>query len=168
MAGRAFHLGYVGLRLTASAPEQSERRVASVGDLEVGGALGAGGELCGNDDEWECGEETEWDGRSWNERVAGGAYVGVGGAIHIEWFALYLRLRAQLTGATEIPETFWGTAYLGLQATIGGRLRLHVATGIAGFANELDAELGWGAEVGLRLLLGDAGRPPAEAARQRE
>ena len=65
-------LGGAGLRYTVDGRNAKLWGVAF--DIELGAALGVGGVL----------DENNADGRSWNHRLAGGGYLGLGVATYIE------------------------------------------------------------------------------------
>lgn len=143
--GGAWALGWLGVRLTRT-PEDT---IDFVGDLELGGGAGVGG---------ANGESAV----PWNERGAGGGYVGLGAGVHAEDGALYLRGRLEVSAADRLPVTLWWTALLGLDVTIERVLALGFAMGFAGYHNDLDSAAGFVWQAQTAVLFDLPAAPPAD------
>lgn len=116
-------------------------------DLELGAGIGRGG-IDRRSTGTDASEPSPWHGR-----LAYGGYFGIGVGYHfLRWLSLFVRGRAQLTEADEIPATLWGSAIAGPQISFGAAA-LYVAVGIAGYRNSVDDQLGYLPEVGLTLRL---------------
>lgn len=155
-------IGFVGVRLTPvnDRADSFDGRLSL--DVELGGGIGSGGELCGNSS--RCDENgTVWDGRERFDRLAGGAMAGVGVGVHLDWFAVFLRTRLQETVATGVPSTTWGSGVLGVQFTIADRVALYFAGGLFGYWNDMDEFWGWLADSGLSLKFDVFGTPSPAA-----
>ncbi len=117
-------------------------------DAELGFGAGAGGALCGNsgDTARPCpGSQRDTgtadvhpppplypDGLGAWDRFAFGGYAGVGiGVRPWPWVEVYARGRLQLSRATHVPTTLWGTALGGVEFKLG--------------PVDLGAALGWAA-----------------------
>jgi len=134
-----FGLGWVGVRATLY-DGRGGGDSGFVLDGEAGTGLGAGGMRhvrAGGD-----GEEEEEDGIAPLDRLAGGVYVGSGqGWQFARWCTVFLNERLQLTGAENVPATFWWSVGLGVEFT-GGPVSFWISGGGAGYANSVDTEVG--------------------------
>lgn len=164
-----WHMGSLGVRYSAVDGRRRGRLVRGAFDVEAGGGAGIGGTLCGGDAREELDPADEcWrhaDGKEWFERAAGGGYLGYGVGLHIAWFAIYGRVRGQLTGATNVPATLWGTAALGVQATILRFGYIYLATESFAYRNLLDSERGWvvlDGGIGVRFGAGNGKKALAD------
>jgi len=111
-------------------------------DIEVGVGAGWGGEH----------RETE-DNDTFG-RLAGGAYLGTGIGYHLaESFALFARVREQLTSSEGIPTTLWTSALGGAEIVIGP-IAIHLAGGLAEYRNSVDQGSGATIELGLSGRIG--------------
>lgn len=141
-----WHVGSAGLRGTVPL----NRRWSL--DLEGGVGAGIGGERCGN--RGESGHTCEAgvsDGLSVSDRFAYGAYVGAGVGVR-PWHALgfFARGRAQVSAATNVPVTAWGSGVLGLELATGP-LRTHLSGGVGVYTNSAETETGALIELGLSV-----------------
>lgn len=152
-------LGSVGVRYTHLAGRLGM-------DGELGFGLGAGGALCGNltDTSQACatGQRAPGaldsarpplrpDGRDAWDRFAFGGYAGFGfGARPWRWVEFYLRGRLQLSRATSIPTTLWGTALGGVQFKLGP-VDANLALGWSCYFNERDQINGAIVEAGVTV-----------------
>ena len=88
---------------------------------------------------------TAWD------RFAYGAYTGFGfGARPWRWVEVYLRGRMQLTRATDVPTTLWGSALGGVQFKIGP-VDVGAGLGWTCYFNERDQNNGFSLEAGVTV-----------------
>lgn len=145
-----FWMIYTGFRFAPlpSASQTSDLRFLF--DIETGTAIGRGGESCGNNpDMSEPGDDCQWDGLGANDRLTGGGYLGTGIGVGIDFFDAFVRARIQLTQATGIPVTFWGTGLLGLQFTIVDLVKIYGGPGYGGYTNREDSDHGFLYEAGL-------------------
>lgn len=141
-------LGFAGLRLS-TAPHR-EQPVHWIGDLEVGAGAGVGGMREGNDPPSKnC---TDCDGLSATDRIAYGAYQGLGGGIRAHWFSIYARVRLEESTATHVPVTLWPSVSLGLEADIKHRAAIGVSGGYMGYTNSRDSENFWFWQVGVSVF----------------
>jgi hypothetical protein len=112
-----WHLGNASVRAT----HRSADRVLSL-DGEVGGGAGVGGQRCGNaalDNSDPC-PGLAVDGRGVTDRVAYGGFLGVGvGVRPVRWLSLFARTRAQLSAATNVPNTLWLSGLAGAEVYVG-------------------------------------------------
>ena len=139
-------LGRVGVRRTF-------RHGLLTGDVEGGVAAGVGGSRCGNavDPTTGCVGMPGVDGLRWVDRGAGGAYVG--GAIGVRgWDILepFLRGRAQVSVAYDVPVTTFLSALAGLDARLGP-IDLWAGVGIASYINRYETQAGFIAEGGISV-----------------
>lgn len=144
-------IGYGGARFTMPAWSRGIVRLTS--DLELGAGLGVGGEInCYDDEETSsseyCQEENTTDAF---DRLAGGGYFGAGFGVHVSFFSVFIRGRVQITKASEIPSTLWGSSVGGIAFDIGDWVDIYAAGGIAGFYNEISAYYGAIAEFGVSI-----------------
>ncbi len=117
-------------------------------DLEAGMGAGAGGVRDGDGHGDEGGSPDE---DAWMERMAVGAYAGVGVGFHPwDFLGLFVRARVQETFATCLPPTFWWATLAGLEFTLAP-VSLYVAAGVAGYENSVESEYGLLPEVGLSI-----------------
>jgi hypothetical protein len=155
--GRSWVLGQAGLRFRLF--EEGKGTLRFAGDATVGGAFGRGGELCGNqapDGDVNCdGTAPGVDGDAWHDRLAGGAWMGGGIALHIDWFTPFLRTSLRVAKATEVPTTIWVSAMAGFEIELLG-IDLYAGLGIAAYQNELDDNSTLFLEAGLSIPFGDA------------
>jgi hypothetical protein len=156
---QAWALGFVGPRFSW-APHR-ERRIHLIGDLELGVGAGVGGVRDGNEPTNEC---DACDGLIGYDRVAGGAYGGVGIGAQIAWLSLYGRARVEATTATNVPATLWPSLSLGLEANVHKRVALTLAGGYIGYANTQDHVHAWFYQLGVTLFIDAFARHPAVAA----
>ncbi len=135
-------------------------------DTEFGFGAGAGGARCGNEsdssrpcsssqrDPGTPGASTPPfypDGLSAWDRVAFGGYGGFGvGLRPWSWVEVYIRGRLQLSVATGVPITLWGTGLGGVQFKIGP-LDLGAALGWSCYFNERDQANGALLEIGITI-----------------
>ncbi len=162
----AWHVGNVGLRATHRSPD----RVLSV-DGEFGGGGGVGGQRCGNvgTDGDPCPGGAP-DGRSAQERLAYGGFVGLGvGVRPVRWMALFARSRAQLTTANNVPNTLWISGLAGAEFLLGPVV-VGAGAGYAHYSNDTESRGDLIVELGASVpfnVWGPQGRraplpPPAE------
>ena len=133
-------LARAGLRATLLQPKEEQRwkRHGPAMDIEIGVGAGFGGEHEDEDDDYRS-----------LDRAALGAYVGGGLGYHfVNWLALFVRVREQVTRAQAVPVTFWTTAVGGPEFTIGP-VGIYVAGGYAEYRNAIDHEAGGTLELGL-------------------
>ena len=91
------------------------------------------------------------DGRTAFERFAFGGYAGFGfGARPWPWVEVYLRGRVQLTRATHVPTTLWGSALGGVQFKIGP-VDVGAGVGWACYFNDRDQNNGFALELGVTV-----------------
>lgn len=167
-----------GLRVEASGDATEYSATGSAGirythlagrlgmDAEFGLGAGAGGALCGNNLDTtrpcEAGQRASATGaaatpllypdglEAW-ERVAFGGYAGFGfGARPWSWVEVYLRGRLQLSRATHVPTTLWGTALGGVQFKLGP-VDLSAALGWSCYFDERDQANGALLEAGITV-----------------
>ena len=118
-------LGVTGLRYSFDQLRDSDGSGASF-DVEGGAGLGVGG------------SRAEDIAGEWSSRLAGGGYLGGGAAWYADrWFAAFGRARVQLSAARGVPATFWWSALLGPEFTVGP-VSAYVALGFAGYLNDID------------------------------
>jgi len=143
----SFGIGWLGVRGTLFDGRDGGDR-GGVVDGEAGVGLGAGGIR-----HYWSGSHDEDDGIAPLDRLAGGVYVGSGqGYQAARWFTVFLNERIQLTGAENVPATFWWSALLGFEFT-AGPVSLWFSGGGAGYVNSIDAALGPLGMGGLSLHL---------------
>lgn len=119
--------------------------VSLAADGEVG--LGAG---VGGDDSDDCdGSGCVSDGRRWQNRPAGGGYLGGGGALRLWPVSIYLRTRAQLSAAKNVPTTQWISGFGGLHVHILRHADLWGGVAAVRYANSAHAVSGYTWEAGL-------------------
>jgi hypothetical protein len=141
-----WRLSVGGLRYT-HAPKVRERGFGGAFDIEGGLGFGAGGVNS---------EVSNADAG----KTAFGGYFGMGAGLHFSpHVALFARGRAQLSTATNVPTTFWGSGVFGPEITFGPA-SFYLATGIAGYSNDLDQIAGLVMEGGLSFHFG---APPDKA-----
>jgi hypothetical protein len=134
-------------------------------DVEVGGGVGAGGNLhCDEDDEDFDPENPPYPACAnpdevvdWWRRPAAGWYAGLGVAVHFPYVAIFARGRAQGSYAYQVPDTYWWTAVGGIAGDILGYLDVYFAAGYAGFDADGYAPHGWILDMGLAANF-DVGR----------
>lgn len=141
-------MGWAGARFTHAPHRHWKNHVAA--DLETGAGLGWGGQLCGNDPEGDC---SKTDDREFHERLAGGGLLGGGIGGHFSFFAIYARARAQLTGATNVPATFWGTAGGGVQFRIAERVDLFTQASYWAYTNRVEWIGSWIIDLGIAIRI---------------
>lgn len=127
-------------------------------DLETGLAVGLGGERCQADygDTLDCQGRVP-DQRDWTERLAYGGYLGLGlGYRVVEELQLYTRGRVEVSVASGIPRTLWGSWVAGLELDLDP-VMLHLVGGFGGFDNEVDGALGPLVELGVGIRFDLAG-----------
>jgi len=137
----AWGMGWVGPRFTHAPRRYAKNYFAT--DLHVAGGAGWGGERCGNPDSQSSSAPTRndclsVDGRSSFDRVAGGGAFGLGIAGHFSFFSVYGRVRSQLTAATNVPATYWGSGGAGVQFRIARSVDLYAQGTAGGYANRYD------------------------------
>jgi hypothetical protein len=152
-------LGFGGIRYTKSwrDVEPSGRQGQGVAlDMELGAGVGAGGT-----------DTRDEHNAEWEERLAGGGYSGVGfGGFVVDWFALWLRTRLQVSAADAAPTTAWLTGLAGAEFDLWP-VALYGGVGAWGYGNDVQT-IGPGllGEGGMAIHL-DFDRleaPPREAA----
>jgi hypothetical protein len=147
-----WRLGVGGLRYT-HAPKVRERGFGGAFDIEGGLGFGAGGV---NSD--RSGPDTG--------KTAFGGYFGMGAGVHVSRrVALFARGRAQLSTATGVPTTFWGSGLFGPELTFGPA-SFYLATGLAGYSNDLDGIAGLAMEGGLSFHFGSPADKGGEPERE--
>ncbi len=135
-------------------------------DAELGFGVGAGGALCGNEPDTArpCASSQRDpgtrdaappplypDGLTAWDRFAFGGYAGFGfGARPWPWVEVYLRGRVQLTRATHVPTTLWGSALGGVQFKIGP-VDVGAGLGWTCYFNERDQNNGLTLELGVTV-----------------
>jgi hypothetical protein len=150
-------LGSGGLRLTGlREPLDDDGDLALV--IEFGGnlAFGRGGERCGNSRESmpNCDGEGTADGKAWHQRLAYGAALDAGVALHVtDWFAPFLRAMMQFSKASGVPGTIWFSGLGGLDFRIDF-FSFYFGLGFYGFTNELDSNDDFFVEAGLAVQFG--------------
>jgi hypothetical protein len=127
-------MGWIGARYTFS-KRQEGRWLGSGVAFDIEGGTGAG---TGGTNGREDARDIDWD-----DRTAIGTYTGVGFAYHVAGiFAPWVRGRVQLTGAEDVPLTFWSSGLTGVE--LGYRIfHVYVGTGVAGYRNSVDSSWGW-------------------------
>jgi hypothetical protein len=140
-------MGFAGARVTGRVPVGPRLRL--VGDTELGVGAGVGGTYCTNGDDERCNE----DGRRWHERLAGGGYGGIGGALRWRIPAIFTRLRVQPTGAVNVPITVWTTWQSGLELRFADAVSLWASVGLADYHDRWDHGMGGIYEIGLAIRL---------------
>jgi hypothetical protein len=149
----AWTLGWGGVRVPGRWAMRPGVQLAADGEIGVG--AGVGGDGCKEYGTSDC----EPDGLAWNERPAGGGYLGAGGALRLWPVSIYLRARGQIAAAKKVPTTHWASAFGGLHVHIlrhadvwGGVAVVHYANGEhsiggytweAGVAFRFDPRAGW-------------------------
>jgi hypothetical protein len=73
---------------------------------------------------------------------------------------VYWRGRYQQTKSTHLPITAWLSTVLGVQFTIGHRVKLQLAGGVAAYLNTSEYMGGPLAEIGLSVYFGNLERNP--------
>lgn len=139
-------MGWAGLRLT-HAPRRYAKNYLAI-DGEASGGAGWGGSLCGNGEADGCA-----DGLRAGQRVAGGGLLGGGVAGHFSFFSVYARARGQLTAATAVPMTMWGSWGGGMQFRIARTVDLYAQAGMFGYRNERDHFRGMLTEAGVAIRI---------------
>ena len=154
-AGRqSWAMGFVGPRFSY-APHRAER-VHFISDLELGVGAGVGGVRDSNSPVTkDC---PQCDGRTGYDRVAGGAYGGIGLGLQIAWFSVYARTRLEESSATNVPTTLWPSASLGIEFNVKKRVALTLAGGYIGYTNAQDTEHVWFYQMGLTVFFDAFGR----------
>lgn len=115
-------MAYAGPRVTLS-PNRDEP-IHAAADVELGLGLGAGGAIAAPPE----GEQPS-DPRPWNQRLAFGAYTGLGAGLHIHWFSVFARVRLQGSRADGLPASFWSSGVGGMQFRIKHTVDLFMAAG---------------------------------------
>lgn len=146
----AWALGFVGGRVTGRAPRRGS--LVLVGDAEVGGGAGVGGSACRQD------HGCAVDDDNWYRNPAGGAYVGMGGALRWRIPSVWLRVRTQLTGAAHAPATSWNSVLGGIEFAIGPAFALWLGYGIGSYANRVETAWSPVFEMGAAVKLGKTRR----------
>ncbi len=139
-------LGFVGGRATGRAPQRGTLEL--VGDAELGAGVGVGGRACSDDTTCTVGSH------NWALRPAGGAYLGVGGALRWRIPSVWLRARTQLTDAKGIPPTSWNSGMAGIEFAIGRAFSLWAGYGLASYTNTVEHVWGRVYEIGAAVKLG--------------
>ena len=152
-------MGYLGPRFTYSSPRKEMAGFAFDVELGVGGGVGG---RC----ESRCGPGgTDYDGLAWSERLAMGAYQGIGIGGRHEFMAYYLRARVDEVTATNVPTTYWPSVGGGLEFDIDHKGAVNVGGGYLGYYNRHEHNDGWFYQLGGTIYF-DAFRPkphrPAE------
>jgi hypothetical protein len=145
-------MAWFGPRFTW-APHRDEPNFFAA-DLELGAGFGLGGSLRGNESPGAACDFTCPDGRHWSDRVAGGAYQGFGLGGHFHWFALYLRIRVEEAATTHVPTTFWPSAMLGMEFSLGRRAAFSLGGGFLGYFNNYENQPGWFYQLALTVFFG--------------
>lgn len=153
-ARSAWAMGSIGVRYTLSDRERLNDGWFGAGpsfDAELGVGAGVGGER-GTSQPGTApsgAEPVDWD-----ERRAYGGYGGVGFGWHVcRWFSPWMRTRAQLTTAEQVPHTVWLSGMAGGELDFGP-VAIYTGIGGAGYLNRIDEEGGLLFEGGLSIHLG--------------
>lgn len=146
-AARDWAIGFAGARVTGRVP--ATPRLQLVGDVELGAGGGVGGRRCKPNPSGGC----DGDGRDWYERIAGGGYAGIGGALRWRVPAIFTRLRVQPTGARNVPITVWTAWQTGVEVRFVDRVSLWASAGLASYHNRWDRLMGGVYELGLAIRL---------------
>ena len=142
----AWLMGRAGVRHTFR-----HRRLT--GDVEGGVAAGIGGARCGNalDPNTGCVGQPSVDGLAWTDRGAGGAYAGGGIGFRLwDWFEPFVRARAQVSVAYDVPVTTYLSALGGLDMRLGP-VDLWAGVGFASLINTYETDVGMLVEGGLSV-----------------
>ncbi len=134
-------MGWVGPRFTYAPRRYAKNYFAA--DLHLATGAGWGGERCGNPQSESLprpatADCVDADGRSSLDRIAGGGALGVGAAGHFSFFSVYGRVRSQLTAATHVPATYWGSGGAGVQFRIAHSVDLYAQGTAGGYVNRYD------------------------------